>query len=101
MKDYAVTLVSARLQGLCGDRGTRVARAHRNGTNGIGPSVELVLGNGHHDEPPEPQQALLSWAEFIAEEPPAWVKYLDALQRLLYCCGTTILYMMGRQFHDS
>ncbi len=46
--------------------------------NGIGPSVELVLGNGHHsnengnghhDEAPEPQQSLFSWAEFMAEEP--------------------------------
>ena len=64
-----------------------------NGTNGnghhddgIGPTVELVLGNGrhangnghapapvngngHHDEEPEAQQSLLSWAEFMAEEP--------------------------------
>ena len=40
--------------------------------NGIGPSVELLLGNGrlpvngngHHDEAPEPQQSLFSWAEF-------------------------------------
>ncbi len=54
-----------------------------NGTNGhnaagIGPTVELVLGNrhhangngnGHHDEAPEPQQSLFSWAEFMAEEP--------------------------------
>ena len=45
--------------------------------NGIGPSVELLLGNGrlpvngngHHDEAPEPQQSLFSWAEFMAEEP--------------------------------
>ena len=54
-----------------------------NGTNGhnaagIGPTVELVLGNGHHangngnshdDEAPEPQQSLFSWAEFMVEEP--------------------------------
>ena len=26
-------------------------------------------GNGHHDEAPEPQQSLVSWAEFMAEEP--------------------------------
>ena len=26
-------------------------------------------GNGHHDEAPEPQQSLFSWAEFMAEEP--------------------------------
>ena len=50
-------------------------------TDGIGPTVELVLGNGrlpvngngngngHHDEAPEPQQSLFSWAEFMAEEP--------------------------------
>ena len=49
--------------------------------DGIGPAVELVLGNGrlpvngsgngngHHDEAPEPQQSLFSWAEFMAEEP--------------------------------
>ena len=55
---------------------------------GIGPTVELVLGNGHHasgnsrppapmngngnghqDEAPEPRQTLFSWAEFMAEEP--------------------------------
>ena len=53
---------------------------------GIGPTVELVPanaqhangnghapapvnGNGHHDEAPEPQQSLFSWAEFMAEEP--------------------------------
>ena len=48
--------------------------------DGIGPTVDLVLGNGrlpvngngtngHHDEAPEPQQSLVSWAEFMAEEP--------------------------------
>ena len=46
--------------------------------NGIGSTVELVLGNGRHanengngrhDETPEPQQSLFSWAEFMAEEP--------------------------------
>ena len=26
-------------------------------------------GNGHHDEAPEPQQSLFSWAEFMAEAP--------------------------------
>ena len=48
---------------------------------GIGPTVELVLGNGHapvpvngngnghYDEAEEPQQSLFSWAEFMAEEP--------------------------------
>ena len=64
---------------------------HANGNghhaSGIGPTVELVLGNGHHpngngnghapapvngnghhDEAPEPQQTLFSWAEFMAEE---------------------------------
>ena len=58
-------------------------------TDGIGPTVELVMGNGrhangnghapapvngngtngHHDEADEPQQSLFSWAEFMAEEP--------------------------------
>ena len=53
-----------------------------NGTNGhhdgIGPTVELVLGNeqvpvngngvnGHHEEAGEPQQSTFSWAEFMAE----------------------------------
>ncbi len=52
--------------------------------DGIGPTVELALGNGrhangnghaavqvngHHDEAPEPQQSLFSWAEFMAQEP--------------------------------
>ena len=59
--------------------------------NGIGPTVELLLGNGHaeaavngngkghaavpvndnghEDEAPETQQSLFSWAEFMAEEP--------------------------------
>ena len=55
----------------------------RHDANGIGPSVEHVLGNGHaaipvngtgsgnghYDEAPEPQQSLFSWAEFMAEEP--------------------------------
>ena len=64
--------------------------ANRNGHDAIGPTVELVPvngrhangngnghapapvngnGNGHHDEAPEPQQSLFSWAEFMAEEP--------------------------------
>ena len=48
--------------------------------DGIGPTVDLVLGNGrlpvngngtngHHDEALEPQQSLVSWAEFMAEDP--------------------------------
>ena len=50
----------------------------RTGYGGIGPTVELGLdnghtvsgnGNGHHDEDPEPQQSLFSWAEFMSEEP--------------------------------
>ena len=46
--------------------------------DGIGQTVELVLGNGrdangngtngHHEDAPEPQQSLFSWAEFMAEE---------------------------------
>ena len=41
----------------------------RHDANGNGPSFELVPGNGHYDEAPEPQQSLFSWAEFMAEEP--------------------------------
>ena len=47
--------------------------------DGIGPTVELALGNGHlpvngngnghHAETPEPQQSLFSWAKFTAEGP--------------------------------
>ena len=75
----------------------RLVEANGNGANGnghhdpmdIGPTVELVIGNGHtptngngnghaavpvngnghSDETPEPQQASFTWAEFIAEEP--------------------------------
>ena len=46
---------------------------------GVGPTVELVLGNGHvlangngnghGDEASEPQRSLFFWAEFMAEEP--------------------------------
>ena len=36
---------------------------------GIGPTVDLVLVNGHYDEADEPQRTLFSWAEFMAEEP--------------------------------
>ena len=39
---------------------------------GIGPTVKLVVGNGRHDEVPEPSAAggsLFSWAQFMAEEP--------------------------------
>ena len=32
-------------------------------------SLPRSNGNGHHDEAPEPQQSLFSWAEFMAEEP--------------------------------
>ena len=35
----------------------------------LGPSVEPVLGNGHHDEAPAPQLSLFSWAEFVAAQP--------------------------------
>ena len=53
-----------------------------NGMNGdghhgaIGPTVEVVLRNGHHangnghpEEADEPQRTLFSWAQFMAEEP--------------------------------
>ena len=49
-----------------------VVEADTNGNghrDAIGPAVELVLGNGHHEEAPEQQQSLFSWAEFMAEEP--------------------------------
>ena len=39
------------------------------GYGGDRPTVVPVLGNGHWDEPSEPQQSLSSWAEFLAEEP--------------------------------
>ena len=62
------------------------ANGNSHHANGIGPTVELVLGNGHangnghaaipangngrlDDEADEPQQSLFSWAEFMAEEP--------------------------------
>ena len=43
-----------------------VVGADRNGTT---PAEETPWSNGHHDETPETQQALFSWAEFMAEEP--------------------------------
>ena len=67
------------------DVGPEPVAVNGNGANGnghhaggIGPTVELVVGNGrhangngngHHDEAPAPQQSLVSWAEFMAEEP--------------------------------
>ena len=60
-----------------------VVETHRNGNghhdaNGVEPSVELVMGNGHaavpvngnghHDGAPETHQSLFSWAEFMAKE---------------------------------
>ena len=44
-------------------------KVNGNGANGNGHAPGLVNGNGHHDEAPEPQQSLFSWAEFMAEEP--------------------------------
>ena len=35
--------------------------------DGIGPTVEPVLGNGHHEGAPESQRSLFSWAEFLAK----------------------------------
>ena len=37
--------------------------------NGTGPAEETPWSNGH-DEAPETQRSLFSWAEFMAEEPP-------------------------------
>ena len=54
---------------------TVAVNGNRNGNgNGhhddlFGPTVEIVPANGRHDEDPEPQQSLFSWAEFMAEEP--------------------------------
>ena len=46
-------------------------KGHANGNgNGHAPApVNWNGSNGHHDETPEPQQTLFSWAEFMAEEP--------------------------------
>ena len=44
---------------------------HTNG-NGNGHADVPINGNGandHHDDAPEPQKALFSWAEFMTEEP--------------------------------
>ena len=44
-----------------------LVEAHRNGTRA---TVEVGASNDyHHDEAPETQQSLFSWAEFMAEEP--------------------------------
>ena len=43
-----------------------LVEVHRNGT---GVPFEVADTNGHHDEAPETQQSLFSWAEFMAEEP--------------------------------
>ena len=49
--------------------GRRRAIGRPNG-NGHAPCPVNGNGtNGHHDEAPEPQQSLVSWAEFMAEEP--------------------------------
>ena len=45
---------------------TETVEVHRNGT---GATVEAAAANGHHDETPETQQSLFSWAEFLAETP--------------------------------
>ena len=37
--------------------------------NGNGHAAVPANGNGHSDETPEPQQSLFSWAEFMTEEP--------------------------------
>ena len=50
--------------------------AHRNGTNGAGAAVEVVMTNGHlpdeemgEAEAEEPEQAVLTWAELFAQVP--------------------------------
>ena len=42
---------------------------HANGKGNAHAPVNGNGANGHHDEEPEPQQSLFSWAEFIAEQP--------------------------------
>ena len=45
---------------------------HYTNRNGNGHAAVPINGNGtndHHDEAPESQEALFSWAEFVAEEP--------------------------------
>ena len=41
---------------------------HTANGNGNGHAPASVNGNGHSDEAPEPQQTLFSWAEFMAED---------------------------------
>ncbi len=43
-----------------------VIETHRNGASH---AAKVDAGNGHHDEAPETQRSLFSWAEFMAEEP--------------------------------
>ena len=47
------------------------ASHHHANSNGNGHAAVPVNGDGdgHSDEAPEPQRTLLSWAEFMAEEP--------------------------------
>ena len=54
----------------------QAVEVHTNGANGNGHHASdngnaavPVNGNGRHDETPETQQSLFSWAEFMAEEP--------------------------------
>ena len=42
--------------------------AHDGGCRSRLVDPHLVNGNGYHDEAPEPQQSLFSWAEFMVEE---------------------------------
>ena len=88
-QDDAETVEAVFAQELLVDEGWKaveveptVVETHRNGNghaaNGVEPSVELVMGNGHaavpvngnghHDGAPETQQSLFSWAEVMAKE---------------------------------
>ena len=67
------------------------------GHDTIGPTVELVLdnghhangnGNGHHDEDPELRQSLFSLAEFRAEEPVKPKAAAARLSPLLHHCSS-------------
>ena len=45
------------------------ADGNGNGHHSLPSTGNGTNGNGHHEEPAEGQQSLFSWAEFLAEEP--------------------------------
>ena len=52
-----------------GGNGHKASGLPLTGYGDIGPTVVLVPGNRHWEEPAEGQWTPFSWAEFIAEEP--------------------------------